>query len=174
MNFSGDISWTILQHIRKIRRQFDNLINRVSEITYTINKRHKFQYEFNFCLLVGVWYEDKPSSLHLISAYGWPRTIEKILAIGSGEKYAKVIIKKLWNENMSMEQVAELGYFAIKYIEDFGLTQTVGVADKHPQIHYIPDYRQDYPAKEEQLEQFRSKAAVRLKEYEDHLQALFR
>ena len=74
---------------------YDNLITKVSEITYTINKRHKFHYEFNFCLLVGIWYEGTPSSLHLISAYGWPRTIEKNLAIGSGEKYARVIIKKI-------------------------------------------------------------------------------
>ena len=71
------------------------------------------------------------------------------------------LLKKLWNENMSIEQVAELGYFAIKYIEDFKLTQTVGVADKHPQIHYIPDNKRDYPAKEEQLEQFRNKAVMR-------------
>jgi hypothetical protein len=43
-----------------------------------------------------------------VSAYHWPRKIEKDFAIGSGEKYARVIIKKLWNKNMSMEQVAEL------------------------------------------------------------------
>jgi 20S proteasome alpha/beta subunit len=41
----------------------------------------------------------------MISAYGLPRTIEKYLGIGSGEKYARVILKKVWDENMPMEQV---------------------------------------------------------------------
>lgn len=49
----------------------------------------------------------------------------------------RVIIKKLWNKNMSMEQVAELGYFAIKYIDYFGLTQTVGVADIYSKNRFI-------------------------------------
>jgi 20S proteasome alpha/beta subunit len=65
----------------------------MAEIIYTINKRHKFQYEFNFSLLVGAWYQNKPSTLNLISAYGWPNTIEKYIGIGSGERYARVFLK---------------------------------------------------------------------------------
>jgi hypothetical protein len=33
---------------------------------------------------------------------------------------------------MSMEQVAEIGYFVIKYIEELKLDHTVGLADKRP------------------------------------------
>ena len=42
-----------------------------------------------------------------------------------------------------MKQVAEIGHFAIKYIEEFELDQTVGVDDKQPQIWFIRDRLDD-------------------------------
>ena len=75
---------------------------------------------------------------------------------------------------MSMVQVAELGYFPIKYIEDFKLTQTLGVDNKHPQIHFIPDYKQDYLAAPEQVEHFKHNATNRLKKHEADLIGLFK
>ena len=74
-----------------------------------------------------------------------------------------------------MEQIAELGYFAIKYIEDFKLTQTVGVDNKHPQIHFIPDNKPDYPAAPKtSLEQYKINANKRLKKHEADLIGLFK
>ena len=63
---------------------YDNLTTRVAEIAYTINKRHKFQYEFNFSLLVGAWYQNKASTLNLISAYGWRIVRRNYIGVGSG------------------------------------------------------------------------------------------
>jgi hypothetical protein len=60
--------------------------------------------------------------------------------IGSGAPYAKLFPKKCWNGQMTMEQVAELGYFIIKYIDNFGLNFTVG---GEPVIWFIPDNERD-------------------------------
>jgi hypothetical protein len=38
-----------------------------------------------------------------------------------------------------MNDAAILGWFLIKYIEDFKLHSSVGVNGKYPQIHFIPD-----------------------------------
>ena len=63
---------------------------------------------------------------------------------------------------MSMKDTAELGYFIIKYIENFELDFTVGVSNNKPEIWYIPNRytdqeRNDIHASEEQLEIFDKK-----------------
>ncbi len=40
---------------------------------------------------------------------------------------------------MTMNQVAELGYFIIKYIEATELDASVGVGNGHPQVWFIPN-----------------------------------
>ena len=61
-----------------------------------------------------------------------------------------------------MKEVAEIGYFTIKYIEKFRLDESVGIGEFHPLIWYIPDYyeenengqvikNKDSPANEEDL-----------------------
>ena len=47
----------------------------------------------------------------------------------NGSEYVSIFMKQVYNQNMTMQQAAELGYFAIKYFEDFQLTMTVGVND---------------------------------------------
>ncbi len=39
-----------------------------------------------------------------------------------------------------MREVAEVGYFIIKYIEKFKLDESVGMGKFYPLIWYIPDY----------------------------------
>lgn len=60
-------------------------------------------------------------------------------AIGSGEQYGELFLSKLWNEQLSMKEVAVLGCFVIKTIEDFQLDESVGVGEKRPQVWFIPD-----------------------------------
>lgn len=71
-----------------------------------------------------------------------------------------------------MEQVAELGYFIIKYIENFELTLTVGVSHEgHHQMWFIPDdERDDYEITPERLpkqyQRIRDNALRRSNEHE--------
>jgi len=81
------------------------------------------------------------SQLWLISGFGAPQRIKKFAAIGSGEPYGSFYLKRYWNEKLSMIEAADIGYFAIKYIERFGLDNFVGVGDGRPQVWLIPDNR---------------------------------
>jgi 20S proteasome alpha/beta subunit len=169
----------IMDYVRMHRNDrksitFDNIITKLSEITYNINKKHKFQFEYSFNLLVAVGYESKPSSLTFISAFGWPRTIDGCLAIGSGQSYAKVFLKRVWHADMNMKQVAEIGHFIIKYVEEFDLDRTVGVGDKHPQLWFIKDRNDDKVAKQSFLNTLQAKTERRLENHRKHLIELFK
>jgi hypothetical protein len=79
-----------------------------------------------------------------------------------------------------MKQVAELGYFVIKYIEDFQLDLSVGIGHKRPQIWYLPDYYKenekheitsagDIQASEDEMIEFETNASQTLKKHENHV-----
>lgn len=59
--------------------------------------------------------------------------------IGSGARYARPFIDNARQPEMTMEQVAGLGYFIIRYIASFGLDLSVGINNENPQVWYIPN-----------------------------------
>ena len=67
-------------------------------------------------------------------------SIRAYVVIGHGEPVGRYFLKKHWKENLTMEQVAELGYFIIKVIEKYNLEESVGLGNtddifqKKPQI----------------------------------------
>jgi hypothetical protein len=80
---------------------------------------------------------------------------------------------------MTMERVAELGYFIIKYIDDFRLNYTVG---GEPTIWFIPidEYENgekiDYQVIEKRPEQYariKNNAIERFHKHEKELDQLF-
>jgi 20S proteasome alpha/beta subunit len=160
---------------------FDNVVTTLSPIVYKLNKRYNFQYDFAFDTLVATQPPDRPSSLNFISRNGLPHEVIDYCAVGSGKTYAKVFLEKSWDKDMMMEQVAELAYFIIKYIEDFKLNSGVGVGDHEPQIWFIPNNKRDEEgrkwdglATKAQLEQFQINANNRLKKHEADLIGLFK
>lgn len=85
-----------------------------------------------FDVLVGIAYTDRDSTLTYINAFGLPNTISSYQAIGIGARYSKAFLEKLWVPEMRMEQVAELGYFIIRYIEQLRLDLSVGLHNTRP------------------------------------------
>jgi len=79
------------------------------------------------------------STLHLIKSIGRPTQLNGYQVIGSGEPYGSIFLREYWMEDMTMNQVAEIGYFIIKYIEEFELDNAVGVGVQKPQVWFIPD-----------------------------------
>ena len=68
---------------------------------------------------------------------------------------------------MTMKEIGELGYFIIKYIQDFNLDEGVGVDKDHPtQICFIPDNpldgKLDYNADDQVLNEFEERTNERL------------
>jgi hypothetical protein len=94
------------------------------------------------------------------------------VVIGEGETVGRYFLKKYWKENLTMEQVAELGYFIIKVIERYNLEESVGLGNtddifqKKPQIWFIPVNRPDYPASDCLIVEFEGKVNERIKKLE--------
>lgn len=80
------------------------------------------------------------ATLTTFNPFGFPEPVNSYRAIGHGEPYGALFLKKMWNKNMTMEQTAKLGLFIIKFIQSMKLDNSVGYNDEFlPQVYYIPD-----------------------------------
>jgi 20S proteasome alpha/beta subunit len=166
-----------MEYFREHQVSFDDIVKELSGLAFRVNQKYDFSKDFYFDILVALQYADRPSTLTFISGYGNPRTIEKYHMLGSGASYGKVFLEKLWSEDLTMEQFAKLGYFIIKYVEDFRLNQAVGIGYDHPQIWFIPDgyseRSRDYQLTgATQFDMFRNNAVKMLKKHEAQLKTL--
>jgi 20S proteasome alpha/beta subunit len=82
--------------------------------------------------LVGIGHQDKPATLTYLNSFGLLNPEAKYRLIGSGSRYAKTFLERIWNRDMTMAKVAEIGYFVIKYIEELKLDRTVGLDTRGP------------------------------------------
>jgi 20S proteasome alpha/beta subunit len=166
---------------------YRNAVLKLSQIAFSIYKRYDFNPNYKYNLLVAIAPDDERSNLTFISGNGMPRSIDTCYSIGSGSPYASVFLKKCYNRNMTMEQAAELGYFAIKYTEDFQLNMTVGVGDGIPQIWFVPDAerypdgkKKDYeitpgnPETQQRFNRIRDNVSRKFEEHKNHINQLFR
>lgn len=76
--------------------------------------------------------------LRYIYPFGFAEEARRYKVIGHGEPYGSFFLKHWWKPEMTMLEVAELGFFIIKYIEEFKLDDTVGIGESYPQIWLIP------------------------------------
>lgn len=165
---------------------YRNAVLKLSQIAFTIYKRYDFNPRYRYDLLVAIAPDNEVSNLTFISGNGMPIRIDAIHTIGSGSDYVSIFMKKSCNQNMTMEQAAELGYFAIKYIEDFQLNMTVGVNDGIPQMWLMPDeerfdnnVKKDYqitadnPETRDRLTRIQGIVNRRLRNHRNHLNRLF-
>jgi 20S proteasome alpha/beta subunit len=81
------------------------------------------------------------AALTVFTPYGFPEPVAKTRAIGHGEPYGALFLKKMWREKKTtMEDTAKLGLFILKMIQEMKLDNSVGFADEClPQVFYIPD-----------------------------------
>ena len=148
----------------------DRFVTKLSEVTHQLFEDYKYYYgDYEVLVTVsGTKSADGRSSLKHIFENGKIEPVPRFCAIGGGAPYGLVYIKELYDEypTVTMNQAAEMGFFIIKYIEKYQLDSTVGLGtnfkNKYPQIHFIPDDRHDYPAKEKLLKQMEESVNDRL------------
>jgi hypothetical protein len=175
----------VASHIRKNIVWLDDVISVFSDITFDLNKRYNYRDNLVFGVLVGIAYPHQDSSLTYIDSYGSIETIQSgYKVIGAGAKYAKPYLEKEWNAEMTMAQVAELGFFIIRCIERFRLDASVGLDNENPQVWFIPNrYEEnerngvtrndDSEATTEQLDKISIRVERRLGRHERQLAKLF-
>lgn len=114
------------------------LTAQIEVLTRELNEKYKDVLRGqNFDVLLGIK-TTANSELRYVYPFGFAEGVRKCKAIGHGEPYGSFFLKHWWKPSMTMLDVAELGYFIIEYIQEFGLDNTVGIGDDFPQIWLIP------------------------------------
>jgi 20S proteasome alpha/beta subunit len=141
----------------------DQFILEIEKYTRELNDAYKdvLERRWSFDVLVGMT-TSRGAILQYILPQGLAEPVRRYRAIGHGEQYGSVFLKKLWRQEMSMEQVAELGYFIIRYIEKFELDSSVGVGSEKPQVWFIPDTGQPMEQSGAVLDTFEAHSQKRL------------
>jgi 20S proteasome alpha/beta subunit len=130
---------------------------------------------YDYDILFGVSNTVTKNSSYLKHMYpdGKIESIRAYVVIGHGEPVGRYFLKKYWKENLTMKQVAKLGYFIIKVIERYNVEESVGlgntddISQNKPQIWFIPDNRPDYPASDCLILDFEGKVNERIKKLEN-------
>lgn len=121
-------------------QEFSVLVSKVIRDMHDDYGEDSYLIHSNLMILCALRIGSPISQLTTFTGYGFPEPVNDIRAIGHGEPYGSVFIKKVWNNNMSMEQVARLGLFIIKFIDDNELDSSVGFKKEClPQVVIIPD-----------------------------------
>ncbi len=98
-----------------------------------IDEAHQF---WHSDILVGVIVNTTAELHHLDTLSCLDSKRRGFKCIGSGAPYAEFILKGLWDEDLSMREMAEICNFVIKEIEKCGIDNNVG---EGVQIVFVPD-----------------------------------
>jgi 20S proteasome alpha/beta subunit len=163
----------------------ENVTNVISDKVLEINDKRKFKKDLFFNLLVAVQSPQKPTILTYVIGDGGKRGVHTFESIGVGSMFAEPFLQNIWNSNLKMSKVAELGWFIIKYIEDYQLHSSVGIGSEYPQIWFIPDnetnekgekidYEVNPETRPKEFKEIKNNVNRNFKLYHKQLQKLFR
>jgi 20S proteasome alpha/beta subunit len=154
----------------------EQFIQSVEKFTRELNEGYKevLEQRWSFDVLVGMQ-TSGAAILQYILPQGLAEPVRRYKVIGHGEPYGSIFLKKLWNKDMTMEQVGELGYFIIKYVERFELDNSVGVGSEKPQVWFIPDDPKQQPiqAAADTLDKFEDNSKKKLDKFAVDLNTLW-
>lgn len=121
--------------------QFEVLVNRVIRGMHDDFGEDRHIILNNLMVMCASRINGKTGVLTVFTPYGFPEPVMKARAIGHGEPYGALFLKKMWREKtMTMEATAKLGVFIIKLIQEMKLDNSVGFNDEYlPQVFYVPD-----------------------------------
>jgi len=109
------------------------------------------------------------AELHYLDMfYGVDSVRKSFMSIGSGSPYANFFLRELWDENLTMKQMAKIGVFIINYISEKELDDAVGYGY---QIVEIPDLILNMKDKEGDIKEFNliEEQKIKLSTEEFHL-----
>lgn len=158
-------SLTHYKNAYKEEPSIHKIIEIISEISYKYYDKYGRRFD-SFDSLIGISGKrliKSPSALYYFYNDGRMEPVLRYKSIGSGAPYASIFLKKIWKENMTMKQNAELAYFLIKYIEKFELDFTVGVNNHQPQIWYLPNNGESYELSENEIREFETTTQDKIK-----------
>lgn len=116
-----------------------DFIKEAERIVYSLNTEYFERTHGSIDLLVA-YGKIKRGQLQYVTRTGLAEEVRRYQVVGSGTPYGTYLLRMLWKENLTMEQVAILGALIVKHIEDNELDEAVGVGKTSPQIWFVPDW----------------------------------
>lgn len=110
------------------------------ELLTEMRRRYSVAFENEWCnlqILIGTKEDSDAKLYYLESENCLPAEVPSIVFIGQSQ--LSEIFRKCWDENMTMQQTAKLGILAVKYIEQEGMSDNIGVGNLQPQVWFIPN-----------------------------------
>jgi 20S proteasome alpha/beta subunit len=161
-----------LKNQRKV--SVNEMILAISEVLSSLNARFRMPFE-KVEVLVAYGEEEDRAILKYFAPDGKPIPITTAKAIGNGTPYPMFFLKTRWHGSLTMEDTAEMGYFAIRLIEDFELIASVGISNIDPQIWFIPDGLKNkaYQADKRLQKKLKVGVASKIVRFESQLAELF-
>jgi 20S proteasome alpha/beta subunit len=115
------------------------LTAQIEVLTRELNEKYKnILHGQDFDVLLGIK-TTVGAVLKYVYPFGFAEGVRNYKVIGHGEPYGSFFLKRWWHKDMKMLEVAEIGFFIIKYIQEFELDNTVGIGNDFPQIWLIPN-----------------------------------
>jgi DNA-binding beta-propeller fold protein YncE len=146
LGYSGAVSlfdtfreriYNIIRGYRETKN-YSELIKELEENTKKINNEYEYKvHHRNFDVLVAIKSAEFGTTLKYIYPEGHSENISNYKVIGDGEPFGLIFLRALWHPNISMMEVAELGYRIIAYIEKLDLNNSVGVGNNRSQILFM-------------------------------------
>lgn len=113
---------------------------------------------------------NNPSEIKHIYSDGGLETVNQYIVVGTGEPVGRYFLKRYWDENLTMAQVAELGYPSIRMIEKYHSEETIGLSkdnqslNNKPQVWFIPRDKKDYVASTEVMAELGNRVNKRMEQ----------
>jgi hypothetical protein len=96
-------------------------LDKLGEVVKKYNKGNSFE------VLVTAQTDDKGSLIFYFGTDGNHSDQHEYIITGDGRTQAVALLKPLWSKDMSLNDFTRVSYFIIKYIDRFGLNNTVGL-----------------------------------------------
>ena len=183
--FGGAGAIGFIQHFRdRLKRYYseksegliDDFVFQMEKNVGDINKLYNYT-QRDFEVLVGIKTfvgEKNISVLQYIAPAGIAENVTRYKVIGSGEPYGSILMNIQWREDMSMLETAKLGYFIISVIIKLHLTDWVGVEEgRHPNIWFIPDNNDIFPADNRLLTEIATETQRKLETLKANIKNVF-
>jgi len=154
----------------------DTYMTHFEIIVHDLNRDYHDRLENEkFDVIMGMQTSDAGAVFKHILPFGFTEPTFGVKGLGSGEPHGTFFLKTLYHDRLTMEQVAEIGYFIIRYIEDNDLDNSVGIGKHKPLVWFIPQNitQRPYIASEEFLTKVEEKTDGRLSEFLGNIHALF-
>lgn len=118
----------------------DIIVNEVEREVLEINAKYNQMLQGSvFEVLIAIQNVGARSSLQHVLPNGLAERIRTYRVIGHGKPYGSLILKKLWKDDLTTLEAADLGYAIIKMIERYELDSSVGVGDGCPTMAFALD-----------------------------------